>query len=695
MSQMSYVIAPDPPSARNGAAAVAVPAHSHARAARGAAFRSDIEGLRGIAVLIVVAFHCGITVLPGGFIGVDVFFVLSGYLITGLLVTGIEKDGGLDLLQFYARRARRLLPAAALTLLVTLLVSMVVLAPQELMFTSRAARATAVYLSNMFFAVNAADYFSADVETNPLLHTWSLAVEEQFYLFWPLLILLSMKARSRRGLIAALWVVTAVSLAACAWFSLHATSIAFYSLPTRAWEFSAGGLASVLPVAALRTRAATWVALSWLGVALIVASAVLITEAFLFPGWVVLVPVAGTLIALVAGAQLPSGGARRLLDSAPLQFLGTLSYSWYLWHWPFLVFTIAVVPHVSIAGKVVAALLALGVAVLAHRFVENPIRFNPFLVKRPGLSVGIGVVLTVSMLFAGIGAVSMARRIAASPEMKGLSAAADDIGRMPREQCVALATSASVKTCVFGDPASATNIVLFGDSHAIQWFNPLERLATSRGWRLTTLVKSGCPAADVEPAGSDVSMNDGCVRWRRAAIQQIVAARPALVVVGSSTTYLGLHERTARATNVSLADWGAGTRRTVSALTSAGLQVALMRDTPLPSFDVPTCLARQRRQVWSSVAASCDTDVAAALHPAAAAAEQRGVQDLPLARFVDLSTDICPGGVCRGIQDGSVTYRDDNHLTGGFADTLAPVLEARLVAILNRREDPLPPPHPR
>jgi len=175
------------------------------------AFRPDIEGLRGIAVLLVVAFHCGTSLVSGGFIGVDVFFVLSGYLITGLLVAELEKTSGLNLVQFYARRVRRLLPASALVLVVILLTGSLILAPQELEFAGRAARASALYMSNIFFARDAADYFSPDVEANPILHTWSLAVEEQFYLFWPLLILLGLKfLRSRNALVAVLATLTAI-----------------------------------------------------------------------------------------------------------------------------------------------------------------------------------------------------------------------------------------------------------------------------------------------------------------------------------------------------------------------------------------------------------------------------------------------------------------------------------------------------
>src|SRR5579864_1226974 len=240
---------------------------------RSSTFRTDIEGLRGIAVLIVVAFHCRIPGFSGGFVGVDVFFVLSGYLITGLLVDEIQKASRLSLLGFYARRARRLLPASTLVLLATLLVGAFILAPQELTFASRAAKAAALYMSNIFFARNAADYFAPDVETNPVLHTWSLAVEEQFYLFWPLLIMLGLQFwRSIKALLVVLSGLTVLSLAACVWFTANGGTFAFYGLPARAWEFGIGGLAVLMPSGTLKLRAGGWLAVGWLGVLAILAS---------------------------------------------------------------------------------------------------------------------------------------------------------------------------------------------------------------------------------------------------------------------------------------------------------------------------------------------------------------------------------------------------------------------------------------
>lgn len=212
------------------------------------AFRPDIEGLRGIAVLLVVLFHCGLSGFSGGFIGVDVFFVLSGFLITRLLVSEVQKTSTLSLLEFYARRVRRLLPAFALTLVATLLVGAILMTPLELNWTGSAGRAAALYGSNIFFDKNAGDYFSRDVQSNPLLHTWSLAVEEQFYLFWPLLILLTFRWwGSLQRLATVLFGLTLISLCIGVVSAPYSGTFAFYELPGRAWEFGIGGLAALLP----------------------------------------------------------------------------------------------------------------------------------------------------------------------------------------------------------------------------------------------------------------------------------------------------------------------------------------------------------------------------------------------------------------------------------------------------------------
>jgi peptidoglycan/LPS O-acetylase OafA/YrhL len=637
-------------------------------------FRPDIEGLRGIAVLSVVVFHCGIVGVSGGFVGVDVFFVLSGYLITGLLVNEIRTTSHLNLPQFYARRARRLLPAAALVTIATLVAGVIIMAPNELMLAARAARATAVYLSSIVFALNAADYFARDVKWNRMLHTWTLAVEEQFYLLWPVLIMLGLRhRRSQKLLVCLLSIVTVISLAASIRLTKTAPAYAFYGLPTRAWEFGIGGLAILIPRGSLRGSSAAMTALGWLGLLSVLASFHFISDRYGFPGWIAAIPVLGTTLTLIAGAELPHVGVGRVLDSKPLQFLGTMSYSWYLWHWPFLVFAAVLYPSISTAGRIVAALAALVVAAVAHYLVENPLRFQPRLVRSPILSLGFGGVLMAMSLSAAFISLRFAARLATAPAMQPITAAVNDIADMERERCVSLAQVTEVKTCSFGTAASATTIVLFGDSHAIQWFNPIRLMAERHGWRLLTVFKSGCPA-------TDVALSDDCTTWRGDAIPFIQSLRPTLVVVANSTGYVARKDAA-----VPLDEWKRGTRRTLSALTANGSKVVAIRDTPFPGFDVPTCLARSVRHAWYS-AASCQIARSSAILPSVFEAEESAAQGLPGVRFIDLTDRVCNGDACPAIRDGVIVYRDDNHLAGAFAQSLLPALEARLAPLLGLRE---------
>jgi peptidoglycan/LPS O-acetylase OafA/YrhL len=630
-------------------------------------FRPDIEGLRGIAVFVVVAFHCGLPGFSGGFIGVDVFFVLSGYLITGLLLQELETTSTIGLLNFYARRVRRLLPASVLMLLVTLAVGALVLAPQELDFAARAARATAVYLGNVFFAQQARDYFAADVRTNPLLHMWSLAVEEQFYLFWPLLMLLLWRrAKSRATLAAAFALLTVVSLIACVWLTVHSRTVAFYALYTRAWEFGIGGLASLVPRGRSGAPASVWGLAGWLGVIAIALSSALLTPAAAFPGWIATIPVVGTALALMAGRELPGQGFARLLDTPPFQYVGELSYSWYLWHWPFLVLGLALLPSLSVFGKAVAALLGFAAAALTHVYVENPIRFQPFLVARRSATLALGAVLALGCIGAAFLALHLAARLSLDPKIALITTATRDIARMSREDCVTLTNSATVRACEFGSLNSPISLVLFGDSHAIQWFDALEHIASEQQWRLVTLLRSGCPAPDLDTP----LRSPECDAWRAAAIRKIKTLRPTLVVLASTTRYLGDDDA---------AEWEGAVRRTLTQITGAGVHVLVIRDTPTPPFNVPTCLARSARHAWYP-GGKCTFLRAQALRPQFFAAEQRSAAGLPGVSFADLTDALCDKQLCPASDAGLVIYRDDNHLTGQYAVHLAADLERHVEA---------------
>jgi peptidoglycan/LPS O-acetylase OafA/YrhL len=640
-------------------------------------FRPDIEGLRGIAILIVVLFHCGLPGISGGFVGVDVFFVLSGYLITGIMVNEIQNTTRLSLLQFYARRARRLLPASSLTLVATLIVGALILAPHEVDLLGHASRAASMYVSNIFFDHNESNYFATSVKSNPLLHTWSLAVEEQFYLFWPLLVSLTMVwLKSMRALIGVLFGLTILSLGTSIWSTTTGGTFAFYELPARTWEFSLGGLAVLLPRGVLTIHSSWWSAVGWLGILAIVGSSHLIGGEIGFPGWVAIIPVMGTVMALIAGSEHPKHGFGVILSSPLFQMLGRLSYSWYLWHWPILVFSAALLPSISIAGKITAAAAALVVAAVSYHLVEFPIRFHPALLMRPALTLCLAGVLTLCSVSAAFFVMGFADQLSNEPQMQAVTTAIKDVTRLPIDQCVTSLRSSEVKVCHFGDKSSNVSIILFGDSHAVQWFNPLERIAELNGWKLLTVVKSSCAAFDFRQPSVNPGIVASCARWRAKALQRIVGLHPTIVFIGNLTSSLGV-DSTIR---FSLDDLRDGVRRTLQALTDT--KVVLMRDTPYFSYDIPTCLGRFLRRSWYP-GGSCEADRSNVLNAAVFESEQAGARGFSNVHYIDLTDHICQIDICRPVQDQTPIYRDHHHLTGSFADSLIPALEIKLFAILS------------
>jgi len=586
------------------------------------------------------------------------------------------------LLRFYAKRVRRLLPAAALVLVTTLIAAALLFSPRELMLTAHAARANALYVSNLYFSQSASDYFSARVTFNPLLHTWSLSVEEQFYLFWPFLIGLGLLVwRSRNALLAAMAVLTILSFGLNLWLTAHDRVVAFYALPTRAWEFGLGGLAALLPRGALQLSRATWIAIGWLGLAVILGSACMISASMGFPGWLALFPAAGTALTLVACAEQPQLGVGTVFNTGPLQTLGGLSYSWYLWHWPFLVFTAAIIPDGSSLTRLTAAALSLGLAYLTHRYFENPIRHNPVLVKSPKLTLVIGSGLAAMSLVTATLALHFANHLAYSPAMQTLDLARLDFADMPRRECVSSDGSSTVKICTFGSSESPSNIILFGDSHAAQWFDALNQMAEREHWKLTTVLKLGCAAVDVKP-GIGIDADAECIEWREKAIHDIVALKPALVVLGSATNKLDRPENPgAHAGSRLVADVREGVLRTLRPLQAAGARLALLRDTPEFPFDVTSCLARTERHAWYPQGA-CDMPISRVLDPQILVAETSAASSLTNVKLIDMTNGLCPRDVCKAVVNGMVMYRDTHHLAGRSAQSLEPMLDQQIGAAL-------------
>ncbi len=651
-------------------------------------FRPDIEGMRGIAVLLVVLYHVGIPGIRGGFTGVDVFFVLSGFLITELLVKEAARTGRISFVQFYARRTRRLLPAAILVLTVTLVASLLVLSPLEQSRYASSAVATSIYVSNLHFMRLAADYFAPNIASDPFLHTWSLAVEEQFYLVWPMLIALGFSGRHPAGRLVRLIIgVCILSLAACVWLTVMRKPWAFFGSPLRAWEFGIGGLACLVPVATLRDRPGLCRALGWGGLAAVLIGAMTLSGDLLFPGPWAVVPAIGTVGMLLAGTGMPGIGVGVPLGSVPLQHLGRLSYSWYLWHWPVLVLALAVTPDLAVPGRALCAVSSLAAAAVAFSLVENRIRFHPALVPRPRFSLALAAVLSIAGVVFGLGSSKYADRLLSRAPQRSFAEAVGDGPSLRRLGCFMSEARKGLRQCVFGDSASATTLVLFGDSHAAQWFPALEQVAIERHWRLITMVRASCPVANVafyHPRGKGEQAE--CALWRRLALHRIMELRPALVVMASSVGYVKRPGESDGVSQLSYDQWEDGIRTTFVSLDSAEVRGVLLRDSPRAKTDVPLCLSRAAYFGWGPRACTFERD--AAVYPEIYQLEQRAASGLPHVFTVDLSNLVCGPVVCEPVQRGMVVYRDRGHLTATFVRSLVPALSQRIGPLIGPANPP-------
>ncbi|MDA2967387.1 MAG: acyltransferase family protein [Actinomycetota bacterium] len=380
-------------------------------------FRRDIEGLRALAVGFVILFHAKFLGLTGGFIGVDVFFVVSGFLITSLLITEHSSLGEISLKNFYARRARRLLPASALVIALTALASRIWLEPLRLKDIGTDAVASGGFFANILFGVRSTDYLQAGQPPSPFQHFWSLSVEEQFYIVWPaLLMLLLWKSRDRHTrAIVAVSILSVASLALCIWQTTQSQPWAFFGLHTRAWELGIGALVALCWKYVEQLPNNFRAVIGWLGLFAIVVSGLTITEKMAFPGKLALLPVVATALVLMAG-QRSHWGPQRILSLQPLQWIGARSYSIYLWHWPVLIIAESHAERaLSITERLIAITGAVIAASLSHHFLENPVRHSVSLQAKPRLALMAGAVFIV--LSVGVGFVLRSSTVALSTDV--------------------------------------------------------------------------------------------------------------------------------------------------------------------------------------------------------------------------------------------------------------------------------------
>jgi peptidoglycan/LPS O-acetylase OafA/YrhL len=664
--------------------------------------RPDIQGLRALAVLLVVVFHAGLPV-PGGFTGVDVFFAISGFVITGMLLSDLTSVDRIDLLRFYARRVKRLGPALAL-MVVTIAALGTIASPVP---SQRVGAETGVFAS--LFSANAylfkvhTGYFDLDATLNPFLHTWTLAVEEQFYVFFPTLLLVSwwlgrrgrlLRGRSRWAAVVAVSVTIAVSfflaLKLSGGLSPQKQHFAFYGSPTRAWEFGAGALLALLAPWLARVPERLAQGSGALGIAAIGAGAFAIHGGTTFPVMATLLPVVGACALLAAGTAT-RGGMARLLSVRPAVWIGDLSYSWYLWHWPLIVFAKALWPGAGWAAPTFAGLSLLP-SWLSYRYVENPIRFSRRIAGRAVLAL-VAICIAVP-IGACLGLVETSNVLATQSTMRAYQHS--QVWHADFQLGCDSPTPLGQRTggaCTWGVPGSRGRVVLIGDSNAGHFTEPVVRAANRAGFETTVATYSACPFVDlsVKQPRYDVDL---CRRFYVRSLEALVRLRPSLVVTAArSDRYIGNAAfgltspgggATTHLTDAKAHLWYQGLTSTLRRLSDAGIPVLVVHPIPAQPISVSQC------DVIRILTASCASSIARSAADQglriAVNTENRAVGTTPGAWVIDFENELCDRDRCASMRGHTLMYRDRIHLSVDGALTLRNEFYRAILARAQRRE---------
>ena len=551
-------------------------------------YRPDIDGLRAIAVLAVVGFHAGIPWLRGGFVGVDVFFVISGYLICSIIYREISQDE-FSIARFYGRRFKRIIPALSVVLVFCLVFGALVLSPYEVRKLGDSVAATSLSISNFLFAKRT-DYFAGLAVTNPLLMTWSLAVEEQFYLVFPLLMLLFGK-KNKRALLLLLATVSAVSFLCSIYFEFKQPAWNFYFPVTRAWELGAGTLLAVWQSGRLNSgnRSSWKIGISGLaGMLMIIGSFTLYSSGMRFPGYEAIPPVLGSILILASEGSL----ANRFLALRPVVAIGLISYSLYLWHWPLLSFAeIMSARPLRPPTVMIVVTIAFAAATGSYFFVEKPFRSK----SRAGINK---VLLSYGACILFIGLLGGIFRIthglpARYPQIHAIENAA---GLSRPHPCNATGSYLILSDQCVPKPSAAPALALLGDSHAESLWGMMQPFAASRGWHLITLTRQGCPPTAGTSVWSPLQGEQGdyaasCRKFNRAALDYVLSRADIQVVLLAgkwAVTYIPDNyegDPSKQTAQQNAKNFRLGLRNEIAALEAAGKQVIVMEDVPAFPFD--------------------------------------------------------------------------------------------------------------
>ena len=676
-------------------------------------YRPDIEGMRAIAILLVLLYHAGLPFLPGGFIGVDVFFVISGFLITGLLIRELETYGKVSLTRFYARRAKRLLPATGVVLIATAALTWWSHSVVEWRTFGFDIVGSALYVVNWVLAGRAVDYLAEDVGVSPVQHFWSLAVEEQFYIVWPLLLVAVgwwVARRSGARLRAVMLVGILVVIIPSFLWSVYLTGAnperAFFVTTTRLWELGIGAFVAIGSVVWTKVPRSVSIPLGWAGLLAVVLGGFVITSGMPWPGYAALLPTLGSAAVIVAGYTAGAAGPAAVLARWPMVWVGGLSYSLYLWHWPLLVSAEARWDGLSVAAGLGVAAFSAIPAYLSYRFIENPIRFSSKLSASNPLSLSVGANFSAIGVVAGLvlvlavpastgtaapsgetkGAAALTESGAGSGKGAGTVASLEDVeGFVPavteavedlppapeKEGCQVDQVSSKPIKCEYGDPDGETEIVVLGDSKILQWQTVLDEIAKKEGWKMTSYTKSACTF------GTGMQMAKGepytsCAEWSDKVMDLTLEEKPDLVLTESRINE-ALEDRS-DPESLSTDAMTKGISEAWQELADEDIPVVGILDNPSPGMSVYECVGDNMDNLEE-----CTFSKEKGIESSSAPNFQAAAKEVEGTRLVDIRDTICPAEECVPVIGGVLVYRQTSHITDTYAKSARPALEKELV----------------
>ena len=648
--------------------------------------RTDIQALRTIAVSLVVLFHLWPNRVPGGFIGVDVFFVISGFLITQHILHEVNAKR-FSITAFWARRIKRLLPASFLVLFVSGVFVVLVAPISTWSQWLGEIQSSLFYLQNWNLAGAAVDYLALANQASPVQHFWSLSAEEQFYFFWPLLVAISLWFANRKAIFVAISLVVIASFAYGVYLTSAEPAIAYFSTMVRAWEFGVGAIAAFLPRVQGMSRQKLYFSL---GISTIFAAAFLINTETEFPGVAAVIPVLGTFLVIVAG--LNSGVMSRAISWSPIQWIGDKSYAIYLWHWPLLILiAVAFKSELSLASKFLVVLVTVVLAWLTEALVERPISklqvskwkifalaasVSVLIASLAGLAINLGKQQIDSELqFGKLGAIATHEcfgakvRAADSSSCEvstlegiypSLNVAASDTPVLPEECFSVKREQTEASYCALGNRESQIKIAAVGDSHLAQFAGALNAMALKNNWKVDMYAKGGCPFSFAVRV-HDALLTETCPAWVDNVVSKLNAENYDLIITSQRSGV----------------DWVNGNSAAVSGLVklwqellATGNEIVAIKDNPSPGKNMVSCLISS---------AECDSPRGKAL---AFDPQVEAVQLAPAVALLNFDDVYCDASTCFAVIGNAVVYRDDNHLTDTFARSLNALVEPRLNEVL-------------